>query len=622
MFQCLRKAGVGTHAALAFVASAESVEFARERDTKGWMPHNAKTAEPMEKKKIRGKWRYRPVDKSASAGDNTSKRDIAREEVNPMEEITGKQPRTAKAIAAKYGVNVMKVGFGKRAKWMAFRGGNGTGNPVQDIAQAYSLAALAKRVEKATRPRNDSELPEKEFGDAIRHAKGFDYLHTHYAGTRPTAQQVTDAVQKKFNLTFAGARRIADIAREDDHVKEGWEFEPDITHYPELTHLVTTNIKVPAATTVTVRRRIPENELSTEQLVQRIKAEYLNGKVGDLYGRFVQARDLKPEIDAREFLRLYHSVSPNDYVVREKVPFKPTHFDLVTQRAVQVTQQPNGYFDILWPKGMTGGEPAGQLSARFSPIPQEAVPAAPKATGLPSEKEIDDAAVQTAGTHTDLRIAAGYWRSAVGPDIVNNARANLGATRQGLANLLARTENDNQSAPRPRKQRECDRMRRAIDVIDRVLAHGKQGEQRSFHGMPDTEYNGILRQSVRHHAISMDEPNGITRTDFAAWAQEKFGLDDQSAHALWTAVLNKRFPHMAKGEAPPAAGTYRYHVKSTGDSSARYGPCEVCGKHASEVFHQWEERAYDNDRGEHSGWSRHNCRDLWGHKECLESQRR
>jgi len=58
----------------------------------------------------------------------------------------------AKTIADKFGVNVMKVGHGKRAKWVAFRGGNGTGEPVVDVATAYHLAELAKRVAKAVAP--------------------------------------------------------------------------------------------------------------------------------------------------------------------------------------------------------------------------------------------------------------------------------------------------------------------------------------------------------------------------------------------------------------------------------------------------------------------------------------
>ena len=56
---------------------------------------------------------------------------------------------TAKRIAEKFGVNVMKVGYGKRAKWVAFRGGNGTGLPVEEIAEAYRLDTLCVRIERA-----------------------------------------------------------------------------------------------------------------------------------------------------------------------------------------------------------------------------------------------------------------------------------------------------------------------------------------------------------------------------------------------------------------------------------------------------------------------------------------
>lgn len=84
------------------------------------------------------------------------------------------------------------------------------------------------------------------------------------------------------------------------------------------------------------------------------------------------------------------------------------------------------------------------------------------------------------------------------------------------------------------------------------------------------------------------------------------------------------------------AGTYRYSLKSTGYSSDRYGKCEVCRKHSSEVFHQVEERKYDPNKAHiddlledsavyqklDPGWTRNKCFDLWGHKECLISKRR
>ena len=62
--------------------------------------------------------------------------------------------------------------------------------------------------------------------------------------------------------------------------------------------------------------------------------------------------------------------------------------------------------------------------------------------------------------------------------------------------------------------------------------------------------------------------------------------------------------------------TYKYAINSTGGSSAKYGNCEVCGKHASEVFLQIEERKYSE------GYTHFKCNSYFGHRECLESKRR
>ncbi len=65
---------------------------------------------------------------------------------------------------------------------------------------------------------------------------------------------------------------------------------------------------------------------------------------------------------------------------------------------------------------------------------------------------------------------------------------------------------------------------------------------------------------------------------------------------------------------------YRYRITSTGKSSAQLGPCEICGKYASEVFYQVEERKYLYNGK--TGWTQKNCRDYFGHKECLIEKRR
>lgn len=61
---------------------------------------------------------------------------------------------------------------------------------------------------------------------------------------------------------------------------------------------------------------------------------------------------------------------------------------------------------------------------------------------------------------------------------------------------------------------------------------------------------------------------------------------------------------------------YRYRLRNWQESSAKYGPCEVCKGHVSEVHLQVEEARYVG------GWTHYNCVSLWGHKECLLKSRR
>lgn len=61
---------------------------------------------------------------------------------------------------------------------------------------------------------------------------------------------------------------------------------------------------------------------------------------------------------------------------------------------------------------------------------------------------------------------------------------------------------------------------------------------------------------------------------------------------------------------------YRYRLISTGESSQKYGKCEICGEHASEVFHQIEEKKYPQ------GWTHAECHDAFGHEKCLKNIRR
>lgn len=76
--------------------------------------------------------------------------------------------------------------------------------------------------------------------------------------------------------------------------------------------------------------------------------------------------------------------------------------------------------------------------------------------------------------------------------------------------------------------------------------------------------------------------------------------------------------------------SYRYRLKSLGDSSARYGNCECCRKLVSEVFIQTEEKSFSLDvlddpaiRAVHPdgvGWSM--GLSLFGHEACLMKARK
>lgn len=71
-----------------------------------------------------------------------------------------------------------------------------------------------------------------------------------------------------------------------------------------------------------------------------------------------------------------------------------------------------------------------------------------------------------------------------------------------------------------------------------------------------------------------------------------------------------------------AASKYRYRIVQMGDSSDRYGACEVCGQHVPDVYYQVEERHYQHDAQDKSGWTHHQCASLFGHLDCLAAKQR
>ena len=86
---------------------------------------------------------------------------------------------------------------------------------------------------------------------------------------------------------------------------------------------------------------------------------------------------------------------------------------------------------------------------------------------------------------------------------------------------------------------------------------------------------------------------------------------------------NKKRSHLERmttidgiSAASAPVGRYVYRITNTGASSAKFGHCEVCGRHVSEVWHLVEGRIYAPD-----AMTYHKCRSVWGHRDCLEAQK-
>lgn len=86
------------------------------------------------------------------------------------------------------------------------------------------------------------------------------------------------------------------------------------------------------------------------------------------WDQFVIDRNLKPEMNAKEFYTLFESAYAVPFYTVEDVSFSPTHVDTLGGFNVPCMATFDGeLFVMLWANGMTGTEFA-PLSERFVPI--------------------------------------------------------------------------------------------------------------------------------------------------------------------------------------------------------------------------------------------------------------
>jgi len=122
-----------------------------------------------------------------------------------------------------------------------------------------------------------------------------------------------------------------------------------------------------AEKTLTIRTAVPDVDLDTDALVQRVKSYGKDAR--DSYGLFVKARGLRPEIGNKEFLAIFDRVSPDPHVTSRTVEFDPTHKSkadakltiMVTQRTPDVVKYILGY-------GGTGSDPAALFDKTWKAV--------------------------------------------------------------------------------------------------------------------------------------------------------------------------------------------------------------------------------------------------------------
>lgn len=107
---------------------------------------------------------------------------------------------------------------------------------------------------------------------------------------------------------------------------------------------------------VEVTTWIPDKDLTTEQLVERIKAIY-KGDAQCLYGMFVKHRSLNPEISMSQFAPLFAHVWGNPHTKTEKVKFSPTHLNTTTGEPLMVTFDDGKVVRWISASGGTGSDP-------------------------------------------------------------------------------------------------------------------------------------------------------------------------------------------------------------------------------------------------------------------------
>ena len=74
------------------------------------------------------------------------------------------------------------------------------------------------------------------------------------------------------------------------------------------------------------------------------------------WDRYIADTGLKPEVDAKEFYRIYANIAAENAGPKLPANWVPTHIDTLFNRQVQIKHE-NGVYFMVWDNGYTGSDP-------------------------------------------------------------------------------------------------------------------------------------------------------------------------------------------------------------------------------------------------------------------------
>lgn len=118
-------------------------------------------------------------------------------------------------------------------------------------------------------------------------------------------------------------------------------------------------------TTVAIRTNGNRLTASVQELASDYKWRRLERHMA--WDMFVIDRNLKPDMNAKDFFIIFDAAYPCPLYTVQTVDFSPTHVDTLVDMPCQIMRQGDIYH-VVWANGMTGSMPQHLLGDRFVPI--------------------------------------------------------------------------------------------------------------------------------------------------------------------------------------------------------------------------------------------------------------